>query len=407
MIKDKVDIIIVHYNAIEILPNFFQSLSEINYPDYKIYFYDNASIDGSADWVEHNYPDINVFRSDVNHFFCKSNNYAVAQGEGEFILLINNDIIVEPDFIHHMVTRIKKDELIAAVASKMLLSRHPGFLDSTGTILSKEGHAYNRGIGQPDLGQFDGSTEVFGACFGCTLLRRSMWEEKVGGLDPDYFGYYDDTDWCYRANLMGYKIVYEPQAVVYHDHSTTSRKNGTQENFKGSLKYYLIYRNLLWTVQKNTEPLRALYLTLNIYFTISKVLIKPGSYNGFKNAIRLLITNLISLPKTISKRVKIQRSRKISDSEILSPIYGNRTFFNGDSYEPDFSLDNLEYTFELAGREYPDSSYSQLVQEIKKVKSSITKVPESANIERSKLFDKLKKYVSDKVLEEFRLRNKP
>ena len=76
-VKDKVDIITVSYNALDILPRFFSSLNTIEYPHIQIHFFDNASVDGSADWVKINYPETAVYKSDVNLFFCESNNYAL------------------------------------------------------------------------------------------------------------------------------------------------------------------------------------------------------------------------------------------------------------------------------------------------------------------------------------------
>lgn len=403
-IKDQVDIITVHYNAKEILPQFFESIKNITYKKHKLYLFENGSNDGSFEWMQENEPKVTVFRSDKNLFFCESNNYAVNQSNGEFILLINNDIVVEPDFLDHMVNRIKSDDNTAAVASKMMLFYNPTILDSTGTLLLDNGEAFNRGIGQVDIGQYDAekNTELqtFGACFGCALIRRSCWEGIVGELDKDYFGYYDDTDWNFRANLMGYNIVFEPKAKVYHAHSITARKNAEKKEWKATRKHFLIMRNFIWTAQKNFQGWQAFKITLVRYKNLIKEAWNFKSWSYLKNNLSVIWATLISLPKTLRKRKRIQGFRRVADSEITKYAPGQMSFFDGFKYKPIYSLDNLEFTFKKMKDRQGD--YYVFYERIRGLNN--TKDPDDEKwVEKTKeLLEDLKKYIDPKELDEFK-----
>lgn len=360
--KDQVDIITLNYNGEKILPLLFDSLENITYKNNKVYMVDNGSKDQSIELTEKMYPWVNIFKSPKNLFFSRGNNLAINQTDGEFILLINNDIVVKPDFLDHMVKAIKKDDNIAAVASKMMLNDNPTILDSVGTAILDNGAAFNRGIGQVDIGQYDDDYQVFGACFGCVLIRRSYYENEIGSLDNDYFGYFEDTDWSYRANILGYKIILEPKAVVFHAHSVTSRQNVPD------WKQYLIQRNYIWTAQKNFRASQAFKITLVRY---RELLRNAWHYKTLGKAwlnFKIISITLITLPRTLLKRVKIQKKRKVSDSEITKYSDGETTFFEDVNYRVLYTLDNLEYT--LKRKAISSEEHKELFDKVKSLNES-------------------------------------
>ncbi len=251
--KDLVDVIILNYNGKGYLDNLFNSLKKQTYQKIRVTVVDNGSCDGSAEYIEKNYPEINLIKSKKNLFFSRGNNLAVSKTNGEYIFFLNNDTVVKEDAIEKMVKTIKENGKyrVAAVSAKMLFKKNNKIIDSAGTVITENGSPFNRGIGQIDVGQYDMEEEVFGACFGAALVRRVIYENVVGKLDNHYFGYFEDIDWCLRARNKGYKILSSPFAVVWHDHSGSSKRKSY------NWKYYLIQRNFVWTLIKNFQLKRA------------------------------------------------------------------------------------------------------------------------------------------------------
>lgn len=356
MIKDQVDIITLNYNGEKILPLLFESLRKVTYPNHNIYMVDNGSTDNSVVETEKTYPEVHIIKSKTNLFFSRGNNLAINQTEGEFILLVNNDIVVEPDFLDLMVKKIKTDTKISAVACKMRLYQNPTLLDSIGVVMLDNGSPFNRGIGQVDLGQYDTSEQTFGACFGCVLIRRDYYQGDIGPLDNSYYGYFEDTDWCFRSNLFGYKIVTEPKAVVYHAHSVSTRKNTP------GWKLFLIYRNFIWTAQKNFRLTQAIKITLVRYRELVRDVIKERSFEKFKLNSRIVLTTLLTLPRTLFKRFVIQRKRKLNDNAIIKFSDGERPFFEDVNYKSIYSLEHLAFVFSKLAKK--DVKYKDLLKRV-------------------------------------------
>jgi GT2 family glycosyltransferase len=394
--KDHVDIITLNYNGKDILPLLFDSLRKIEYKNHSIHMVDNGSSDGSADFVEEKYPEVNVIRSDKNLFFSRGNNLAIVQTDGEFILLINNDIVVTPEFLGFMVKQMKSDNQIAAVASKMLLHQYKNFIDAAGVVILDNGSPFNRGIGQPDIGQYDDVEQIFGACFGCVLIRRSYYENEIGQLDNMYYGYFEDVDWSYRTNLLGYKIIYEPKAVVLHAHSVTSRKNLPQ------WKHYLIQRNFIWTAQKNYSAWMAFKITFVRYRNLIQEGIKKRSIGWLLTNLKIIGITLLFLPIILYKRFKLQFRRKVSDEVIARFAIGEAAFFDPDNYSPLYTLDNLEYSFKR--RAMQDSSFEKIFKTISKLNNEKNELEEfdEWDMEVSQLLNDLEKYIEKDEIKNFR-----
>jgi GT2 family glycosyltransferase len=336
--KDHVDIITLNYNGEKILPLLLDSLKKIDYKEHSIHVVDNGSSDGSVSLMKKKYSEVNLIEAKKNLFFSKGNNLAIDQTNGEFILLINNDIIVTPDFLTHMVELIKTDKQIAAVASKMMLNDNPTMLDSVGTAILDNGAAFNVGIGQVDIGQYDEVRQVFGACFGCVLIRRELYEGAIGKLDNDFFGYYEDTDWSFRANILGYKVMLQPKAKVFHAHSVSTRKNIPE------WKHFLIQRNYIWTAQKNYRFIQAFKITYVRYRELLKDAWKSKSVRRLFINLRIIFYTILFGPKTLVKRFKTQSRRVIADKEIVKFSDGEAPFFEDINYQPIYTLDNLEHS---------------------------------------------------------------
>jgi len=336
-----VDIITLNYNGKSYLDPLFNSLELQTYEKIKITMVDNGSVDDSIQYTKEHFPFVNVIASKKNLFFSRGNNLAVSKTKGEYIFFVNNDIVLEPDVIQNLVSTIveKGKYNIASVAAKMLFYKNRQVIDSAGVVILGNGAPFNRGIGQVDIGQYDKVDEIFGACFGAVLVRRNVYENIVGPLDNAYFGYFEDVDWNYRARLSGYKSYFCPSAVVYHDHSGTSRKLGYE------WKYYLIHRNFLKTIIKNFQIKRMFSKGGLKIFELVNHLRKTNDNERRWSIVKILVHITYSLPRLLIERIKIQSKRCVSDYECVKFNEGERSFFDAVNYEPILTLDTLGTMF--------------------------------------------------------------
>lgn len=328
--------ILLNYNAsIEMMTKCLDSLGRQTYGNHKVLLVDNASSKGILPEIARSHPLVEVLRLDRNHGFSGGINRGVAATAADYVCLLNFDTVVDPDFITEMVKVVESDAEIVGVAPKIMLADHPYIFDSIGTALGENAGAFNQGIGQPDIGQYDVSERVFGACFGAALLRRSAWEPgEVGLLDESYFMYYEDFDWCFRANLLGYRFLTAPRAVVHHEHSASVKDKSYNFKFK------LIELNLLRTVVKNYQRRQAVMIPLRRL----KTHVRNGTSrrSGRAGASWAIILGfLVDLPRLLSKRWEIQKRRQVRDLDILRFSYGETPYFDPPAYKPLYHLDTL------------------------------------------------------------------
>ena len=392
--------IILNRNGKKYLSALFDSLRKQTYGNLRITMVDNGSSDGSPEFVRENYPQVSVIALRENLFFSRGNNRAVKETNGEYIFFLNNDTIVDSRAIEKMVKTVKDKgaQSVAAVAAKMLFAGEKKIIDSVGTVIMPNGSPFNRGIGQVDIGQYDKSEEVFGACFGAVLVRRIVYEQTAGPLDNAYFGYFEDIDWCFRARILGYKIHTCPEAVVYHDHS------GTARNERYSWKYYLIQRNYLKTVIKNFEPARAMAITIWKMADLLYQTITPQQRKRIRISLALKIigSTLVHLPSLLWQRAQIQKKRCLPDKHCFSFARGEKPAFDPVSYEPKYSLETLLLMFHKLKETAPDRLNMLLVAELEKLRRTKSELRRDEwNRRASEIIHLLENYLSQEYVSKF------
>lgn len=218
-----VSILIVNWNTRSLLSACLDSVyTTLGETAYEIVVVDNASTDGSAEWVGTAHPDILLLTNPENVGFARANNRALTACRGKFALLLNSDAQLRPDTLARLLELITQESNAAAVA--------PMLLNANGTYQAGPNddmtlwnetllmfglarlfrNGYYPGYGaQAQRGEY---AWVGGTCL---LVRRSTWEQ-IGMLDPDYFMYTEEADWCWRARQAGWKIWYEPAAQAVH-----------------------------------------------------------------------------------------------------------------------------------------------------------------------------------------------
>lgn len=212
---DLVSVVIVSYNSLVWLKECLPSLLSQTYTPLEVIVVDNASADGSADWLEASYPSVRLSRLEIAQSLAHAINQGVAIAQGTYFLILNPDIQLDPDAIAQMVAVAQSDPVCAAVAAKLKFWWAPAFLNGLGNRVETSSWGTDNAIGYLDLGQFDSWSEVPSACFAATLIPRTAWE-AVGPVDEGFPLYYEDSEWSYRARMLGYTVRCAPQSVIYH-----------------------------------------------------------------------------------------------------------------------------------------------------------------------------------------------
>ena len=242
-IKEKplVYIVILNLNGKKVLLETLASIKNIEYPNAKILVVDNGSSDGSLVAVQTSYPEFETIQTGENLGFGGGNNvgiqYACRQN-ADYILLLNNDTEVAPDFLSFMVETMESDSTIGILGPKIYFYKEPNKIwFAGGKINFWLGLSFHIGIRRLDHGQYDRMIDV-DYISGCTfLIRRKVIE--ITGMFDELFNpaYAEDSDWCLRAKKKSFRIVYEPRAKVWHKISSFSGGGLTP------LKTYLKIRN--------------------------------------------------------------------------------------------------------------------------------------------------------------------
>ena len=283
----KVTIIIPNYNGKHFMEPCLASLNEQTCRDFKILIVDNASTDGSLEYMEQTYPDIEVLALDSNYGFSRAVNEGIRHADTPYVILLNNDTTVDSRYVEEMIRAIEVSDRIFSVSSKMIQMYHPDLMDDAGDMYSVLGWAFQRGVGRPEK-LYKKSCRVFTACAGAAIYRREVFE-TIGYFDEMHFAYLEDIDVGYRAKLYGYDNVFCPEAVVYHVGSGTSgsKYNSFKVKLAARNNVYLNYKNMrAWQLLLNSPCLLAGTFVKFLFF--KKMGFGKDYVSGFLEGIRTL-----------------------------------------------------------------------------------------------------------------------
>ena len=248
-----VSVVILTYNAIETVQQCLPSVVASTYPNIQILLADNASDDGTCDWVASTYPNIEIIRHSTNLLFCAGNNRAVDHATGDYIVLLNNDVEVEPGWLEPLVARLLKRPEIGAVQPKLLQFHDRTrfeYAGGAGGHLDRFGYPFTRGRlffeMEKDTGQYDDDVELFWASGAALCIRRSLYL-KLGGLDERFEMHMEEIDLCWRLQRLGYSIQSVSASRVFHIGGASLPQGSPR-------KTYLNYRNNILTLYKNLTP---------------------------------------------------------------------------------------------------------------------------------------------------------
>jgi GT2 family glycosyltransferase len=231
----RVAAVVVNYNGKDITLQALASLRGMTYPAFDLVHLDNASTDGSYEAVAAAFPDLRQVRVEVNKGsssgYAAGFQWAFANGY-DYVLLLNNDIEVEPDMLTEMVKVAESAPAIGCVGPKCYFHGDRRRLWSAGGVLRfRESITTERGYGEIDHGQYEEDAEV-DYINGCAILIRREAAEAAGGWDPVFFICVDDADFCTRVKRKGFRCVYAHRAVLYHMVAYTTGGYSPGRNFQ-------------------------------------------------------------------------------------------------------------------------------------------------------------------------------
>lgn len=240
-----VSIVTVNYNQSATTIDLIESLSQITYPNIEIIVVDNASKNDDAKVIKEKFPRIVLVESIINYGFAGGNNLGIMRSRGEYVLLLNNDTIVEPNFLEPLVNKFQEHPEIGAISPKIRYYYKKDTLQYVGfTEINKyTNRNITLGDGELDVGQYEVDKET-AYCHGAAMMVPMKVIKEVGMMSYEFFLYYEEADWCIRIRNAGYQIFYVHNSLVFHKGSVTTGKNS-------ALKTYYLTRNRIVFMRRN------------------------------------------------------------------------------------------------------------------------------------------------------------
>lgn len=306
-----IEVVIPNWNGIHLLVHCLDSLRQQTCRNFSVTVVDNGSTDDSVLVLERQYPEVKIIRFEENRGFSAAVNAGIRGAGAHWILLLNNDMEVEPHCLNILKEHANRSASYDFFALRMVNFHSRNFLDGAGDGILRGGVGYRIGTLEKYGPPYDTDREVFGACAGAALYKKEFFE-KVDLFDEDFFAYLEDVDLNLRALHAGCRCYYISSAIVYHIGSATS---GSKIN---PLTVRLSTRNNLLVLIKNYPFLLIFRFSLAIciyQFFWFLFVIKKGNFLPYLQGLLQVIPQI---PKTLKKR------RRILDGSIVpAGIFGS------------------------------------------------------------------------------------
>lgn len=323
-----VSIQVVVYNGEHYVRECLRHVFSQSYPNIEVIVWDNASIDKTREIVKNEFPRARVIENDKNYGMGGGQNRCFEISKGEYVIFHSVDVLLDRDYVKEGMHTFEKDPRVGVVQAKILQYNRGDFrktniIDTTGMEIYRSRRIINRGHGEEDIGQYDKQEEIFSYEGASGFFRRSALEDsKINGeiLDEDFWWYADDIDLGWRIRLLGWKEVYAPTMLAWHDRQTTKRLRKSVFDFiklrrevpvrKRALDYHNIHltiiKNDFWgNILRDFFPFFKREAALFIY----TLLFEPQTILGWPSFFA-------RLPKILKKRKIIMSGKRISQKEM-------------------------------------------------------------------------------------------
>jgi GT2 family glycosyltransferase len=301
--KPAVTVVVVNYNGRQVLPLVLNSLDSQTFTDFEIVVVDNGSKDDSIRFIQENYQWVKIKRNPSNYGYAHGLNDGISRSSGRYLLMLNNDIELDRCALFYLAKFLDDHPNVGVVQPKIISLQNKGFFDYAGAAggeIDTLGYPFCRGrileTLEQDNGQYDDPSQIFWAGGAAFMVRRDVLE-RVGSFDEDFVIYHEETDFCWRVNLAGLKVAFEPSAKVYHHGSYTFG------NLRDNVRFFYMHRNSFYLLMKYQPirrlpvvlPARCLFEFFNILYALSKrrsseaIMIIRGIMSALRN-IRVTLT---------------------------------------------------------------------------------------------------------------------
>jgi GT2 family glycosyltransferase len=303
-----ISIIILNYNAGELLLECVDSIFQSNYKNLEVIVVDNISKDNSHKKCKEKFQNITLIENEQNLGYCGGNNVGIKHANGKFLVILNPDVIVETDWLNGLLDAFNKYGE-GLYQPKILATTDHNVIISAGNMIQLFGFGYSRGKGEKDVGQYEKDEKV-GYASGTCLFSSSNVFKKIGNFDSFLFAYHDDLDLCWKGRLKGIKSFYVHKSIVYHPLEGYSFK-------WNSFKYFLMERNRIYCLIKNFSG-RTILKMLPSLILVDVAITLFYLKKGFISAKIKANLDILKNSKTILKNHSmIQKSRILNDSELI------------------------------------------------------------------------------------------
>lgn len=315
-----VSVTIVTHNSARFVDSCLESVFSGQRVPLEVVVVDNASTDATRRRLRRYERLARIFYNERNTGFAAGQNQAIAASRGEWVLTLNPDVRLEPHFIDRLVEAGRWDPRVGTVCGKLRRwlpeteTQGVERIDSTGIYFTPEFRHFDRGWNEPDDGRYDRPEYVFGACAAAALYRRKMIHDVAfadGFFDPDFFTYREDADVAWRAQLLGWRCLYVPEAVAYHVRRLAPDRRRSVPAWlrMHSVKNRFLMRikNVTWGLYRRhwvRATARDLLVVAGCFF------LEPYSLAGFWRLAQ-------ALPRALAKRRELMQRRRASDGDLL------------------------------------------------------------------------------------------
>ncbi len=306
----QIAIVILNWNGEKLFDTFLPSvLKYSNSENIEIIVADNASTDKSVDHLKQFYPSVKIISLETNFGFAEGYNQALKNVEAEYLVLLNSDVKVTENWIENCISTFEEDNKIAAIQPKILSYNNPKYFEyagAAGGFVDKFGYPFCRGRIlnriEEDFGQYNQQSGIFWASGACMFIRNKAFK-MAGGFDGDFWAHMEEIDLCWRLKNSGFKIVYEPQSVVYH-------LGGGTLSYGSPKKIYLNFRNNLFMLFKNLprQQFKRIFIIRMILDGVAAVKFILGfNFREFWAVVKAHASFYRNLGELIGKRKETQK----------------------------------------------------------------------------------------------------
>lgn len=325
----RVDVVILNHNGRKFLDACIASLLKGTYANTRFFVLDNASTEDDVAYLEEHYPLVEIIQNRKNNGYCAAYNLAFSHCEGKYLVCLNNDVTVAPDWLEHMVTLAESDDRIAAIQPKLVSYFDPEkfeYAGAAGGMMDVYGYPFLRGRIfteiETDKGQYDDVAELFWTSGAAMFLRKSALKDS-GNLDETIVHHMDEIDLCWRLRMAGYRLLVQPRSVIRH-------VGGATIQTKSFRKIYWNHRNALYIMFKNYELTQVLrFVPVHIlldYVAIAQALI-TFQWVMVRGILAAHCWLLFNIPLIHKKRKEVQTMRKQGDEAVLPFMYPGSIVF--------------------------------------------------------------------------------